>query len=114
MAVRIRERPVSSSWQNRRTSAGRMSALQLIPLAASLSAIEGVAGVEPPTQNSTADFTTVIRTRVTASDNADLCGLLGQIVNVATAQGCSVLSVTTNDSNLERLFLELTGRRLRD
>lgn len=83
-------------------------------LAATLSAIEEVAAVEVPTQNATADFTTVIRTKVTASDNADLSSLLGQIVNVATEQSCSVLSVTTNDSNLERLFLELTGRRLRD
>lgn len=85
-----------------------------LPLAASLSAIEGVAAVEPPTQNATSDFTTVIRTNVTASDSADLSGLLGQIVHVATERNCSVLSVTTNDSNLERLFLELTGRRLRD
>jgi len=85
-----------------------------LPLTASLSAIEGVAAVEPPTQNATTDFMTVIRTKVTASENADLSGLLGEIVNVATKRNCSVLSVTTNDSNLERLFLELTGRRLRD
>ncbi|NQV29023.1 MAG: ABC transporter ATP-binding protein [Rhodopirellula sp.] len=84
------------------------------PFAAGLSVIEGVAAVEPPTKNSTADFTTVIRTKVTASENADLSGLLGQIINVATDRNCNVLSVTTNDSNLERLFLELTGRRLRD
>jgi ABC-2 type transport system ATP-binding protein len=83
-------------------------------LAASVSAIEGVAAVDSPTQNVSADFTTVIRTKINASENADLSDLLRQIVNAATDLKCSVLSVTTNDSNLERLFLELTGRRLRD
>lgn len=85
-----------------------------LKLAASLSAIEGVAAVDPPTPNGSTDFTTIIRTRVNASDNADLSGLLSHIVNAAIDRNCSVLSVTTNDSNLERLFLELTGRRLRD
>ena len=83
-----------------------------------LAAIEGVVSVNTPAQNSpthgASDFTAVIRTTVTASDNTDLSGLLGQIVRIASDQRCSVLSVTTNDSNLERLFLELTGRRLRD
>ncbi|MDA0285356.1 MAG: ABC transporter ATP-binding protein [Planctomycetota bacterium] len=79
-----------------------------------LASLTGVASVDAPTQNGHPDRTIVIRTSITASDNADLGSLLSQIVTVAAEQKCSVLSVTTNDSNLERLFLELTGRRLRD
>jgi ABC-2 type transport system ATP-binding protein len=83
-------------------------------LASVLASLEQVASVEAPPQNGHADRTVVIRTTVTASDNADLSSLLSRVVSVAADRQCGVLSVTTNDSNLERLFLELTGRRLRD
>jgi ABC-2 type transport system ATP-binding protein len=83
-------------------------------LAATVAAIDGVAAVDPPTLNAAADFATIIRTKINASEHADLSDLLSQIVTAATNLNCSILSVTTNDSNLERLFLELTGRRLRD
>ena len=87
-------------------------------LAESLSKLDGVASIDSPAPNVTGqtshEFTTIIRTTIKASDNADLSSLLREIVRAATARNCGVLSITTNDSNLERLFLELTGRRLRD
>lgn len=83
-----------------------------------LNAIDGVVSVTTSPANGSADtradFTAIIRTAVKASDNADLCPMLDHIVQAARKQDCGVLSITTNDSNLERLFLELTGRRLRD
>lgn len=83
-----------------------------------LASIEGVVSVSVSPGNSLAngqtDSTAIIRTSVKASENADLSDLLARIIQVASEQNCGVLSLTTNDSNLERLFLELTGRRLRD
>lgn len=85
-----------------------------IELGDRLAELAGVASVDAPAQNGHPDRTIVIRTRITASDNADLSSLLGRIMSVTAERKCDILSVTTNDSNLERLFLELTGRRLRD
>lgn len=87
-------------------------------LSDSMASIDGIVSVSVTPASSSAngqsDSTAVLRTSVKASENTDLSDLLAQIIQVASEQGCGVLSLTTNDSNLERLFLELTGRRLRD
>lgn len=79
-----------------------------------LAALDGVTSVDVPAQNGHSELNVVIRTNISASDNVDLSRLLTHVVGVTVEQQCNILSVTTNDSNLERLFLELTGRRLRD
>lgn len=43
-----------------------------------------------------------------------LIGELRRVLDVLDAEKSELVSVETNQSNLERLFLELTGRRLRD
>lgn len=87
-------------------------------LSDSMASIDGVVSVSvtpgTPIASGQPDSTAIIRTSVKASENADLSDLLAQIIRVASERHCGVLSLSTNDSNLERLFLELTGRRLRD
>jgi ABC-2 type transport system ATP-binding protein len=61
----------------------------------------------------------VLRTSVRARDEADIGALVEAVLNVlktddSATEPCRVLSVSTQESSLERLFLELTGRRLRD
>ena len=43
-----------------------------------------------------------------------ITGRLAKVVDVLAAQGVEILSIETRQHNLERLFLELTGRKLRD
>lgn len=83
-------------------------------LAEQLTSLEGVASVDPGKANGHSDCTVTVRTNVTAGENVDISGLLSEVLQAAVKADCPVLSATTNDSNLERLFLELTGRRLRD
>ena len=48
------------------------------------------------------------------SSGDGLIGELRRVLDVLDAEKSELVSVETNQSNLERLFLELTGRRLRD
>jgi len=48
------------------------------------------------------------------SDGNGLIGELQHVLDVLVAENSELVSVETNQSNLERLFLELTGRKLRD
>jgi ABC-2 type transport system ATP-binding protein len=41
-------------------------------------------------------------------------GRMAQVIDVLAAAGFDVLSIETREHNLERLFLQLTGRKLRD
>jgi hypothetical protein len=40
--------------------------------------------------------------------------ILGRVVEVATGAGCQIRAVEILEHNLESVFLDLTGRRLRD
>ena len=55
-----------------------------------------------------------IRTTRQARDSDDLSDLLKQLLDHLASSDCRVLSVSTQESSLERLFLELTGHSLRD
>ena len=48
------------------------------------------------------------------SSGDGLIGELRRVLDVLDAEKSELVSVETNQSSLERLFLELTGRRLRD
>ncbi len=52
--------------------------------------------------------------RERSADPGVYTGRLAKVMDVLAAGGLDVLSVETREHNLERLFLELTGRKLRD
>ena len=85
-----------------------------------LTELASIANVESRQPNGHAvERVAVLRTTVCARDEADIGALVEAVLNVlkepgATTEKCRVLSVSTQESSLERLFLELTGRRLRD
>ncbi|WP_338751351.1 ABC transporter ATP-binding protein [Bacillus sp. FJAT-52991] len=68
---------------------------------AQLQAVEGVKRVDVKEENSLDLFVM----------NKEL---LGELVSVSTLKGIQVLSIHVNEPNLETLFLQLTGRSLRD
>lgn len=56
----------------------------------------------------------LVRTDLRSDTEADLAPLTTQLLAQTSASGGHVLSISTQESTLERLFLELTGRSLRD
>jgi len=80
---------------------------------ATLRALPMVTDIETQT-NGSADTLLILKTSITSSDRARLGEALQQVLQRLADGQVEVLSVTTQDSNLEQLFLELTGRRLRD
>lgn len=72
-----------------------------------------VADIETQT-HSGAETLLILKTSITSSDRATLGETLQRVLQRLADGQVEVLSVTTQDSNLEQLFLELTGRRLRD
>ena len=49
-----------------------------------------------------------------ASRSGTVTGRLAKVLDALVAAKLEVLSIETREHNLERLFLELTGRKLRD
>ncbi len=76
--------------------------------------LEAVTGVDVRRSNGDDERTLLIHTTRLSSANDDLTGLLDAILRTIADSACRVLSVATQESSLERLFLQLTGRRLRD
>jgi len=81
---------------------------------AALLAHPDVTSVEPAPRNGQADRSVTVRTRLTPATADDIGQVTSHVLRVLGESGCGVRSVSTHDSNLERLFLELTGNRLRD
>ena len=69
-------------------------------------ALRGLAEVEPP---SNGEISVTLRT-----DRAELEGKVRRIMDALTQFQGRLLSISTDETSLERLFLKLTGRRLRD
>ena len=56
----------------------------------------------------------VVIRRERKSSAQSTTGRMAQVLDVLAAAGFEVLSIETREHNLERLFLQLTGRKLRD
>lgn len=56
----------------------------------------------------------LVRTSLRSDADADVAPLTSRLLDMIAVSGGRVLSVSTRESTLERLFLELTGRSLRD
>ncbi len=83
-------------------------------VAANVEGLESVTGVDVRRSNGDGERTLLIHTTRLSRANDDLTGLLDAVLGRLTDSKCCVLSVATQESSLERLFLQLTGRRLRD
>lgn len=73
-----------------------------------------VTSVDVRQSNGHEERTLTIHTTRKMRESDDLSGLLEELLKNLTRNDCRLLSVSTQESSLERLFLELTGRRLRD
>lgn len=80
---------------------------------AALRTLPFVSELEVP-QNGTAETQLLVRTNVVSSQPDAAGEVLNETLRVLTARHIGVSSVTTQGANLEHLFLELTGRLLRD
>lgn len=85
------------------------------PLDAALfQSLPDVSRVEFPVANGHGERTVIVHTRLTPASADDIGRITLHVLHVMADAGRRVRSVSTHDSNLERLFLELTGHRLRD
>ncbi len=76
---------------------------------------EKLSGVIEPNGSASGEETRLVLHRSDSHSSGDgLIGELRRVLEVLDAEKAKLVSVETNQSNLERLFLELTGHSLRD
>ncbi|MHC4876608.1 MAG: ABC transporter ATP-binding protein [Planctomycetota bacterium] len=73
-----------------------------------------VSDVAVQSSSSENEWTVLVQTELRSDSDVDVGPLTQQLLDSLSTSGGKVLSVSTQDSTLERLFLELTGRSLRD
>lgn len=83
-------------------------------IASGFEQLQAITGVDVRDGNGGGERTLTIHTRQDIRESDGLSGLLEDILSHLNSNQCRVLSVSTQESSLERLFLELTGHRLRD
>lgn len=79
-----------------------------------LNAHPHVNGVDARRSNDSEETSFLIRTDLRSDTAIDLAPLTTQLLNQISENDGRVFAISTQESTLERLFLELTGRRLRD
>lgn len=83
-------------------------------VASRVAGLTSVTGVDDRRSNGHGERTLLIQTTRRSRANDDLTNLLNALLEKLAECNCRVLSVATQESSLERLFLQLTGRHLRD
>ena len=74
----------------------------------------GLADVEPETEINGETEVQVVMHRDRRDSSYAINDRLTLVLEILKQAGAEILSMETQEHNLERLFLELTGRRLRD
>jgi ABC-2 type transport system ATP-binding protein len=96
------------------TLLSRVHGVTTLHVAGPTEALRGALGPMAQVQNGVDGALTIVAGYGQDAGTADLGDLLGRLIAMIRSCDGRILSVESQESNLEQLFLELTGRHLRD